>query len=160
MTIHNVAVALPLEESLLKPLHAWGKRFDWSHITAVHFIHMIKKSITPLDFGLVEMPDEDTYLEMLPTLDKFLKDESKKILPFGYKGDVYFHISKEFAPEEEIVKQLKILGSDLIVVSTAGKHGFEGLFHSSFSEHLLRFAPCDVFVVRPESISPQASASL
>lgn len=150
MLQQNVVVALPLEEDLLHPLYAWGKRFDWSHVKGVHFLHIVKKTITPLEFGLVEMPDEKTYHEMAPTMEKFLRDEARKILPSTFKGEAYFHLARDFNPEEGTVSFLKQIHATVIVVSTAGKHGFEGLFHSSFTDHMVKFAPCDVFVVRPD----------
>ncbi len=146
----NLMVALPLEDDLLTPLYAWGKRFDWSHVTDVHFIHVVKKNITPLEFGLMEMPDENTFKEMAPTLTKFMKDEAHKIIPRDFHGKAHFHLASDFNPAEEITRQIKSLKNNLIVVSTRGKHGFEGLFTSSFTDHMVKFAPCDVFVVRPE----------
>lgn len=150
MSHQKIAIALPLEENLLIPLHGWGKRFDWTHIQQVHLVHVVKKTITPLEFGLVEMPDEKTYNEMLPTLKKFLQDEAQKIIPANFKGEVLFHISREYSPEDEFISVMTKTGVSLIVVSTHGKHGFQGLFHSSFTDHMVKFAPCDVYVVRPE----------
>lgn len=149
MPYQKIAIALPLEEKLLHPLHAWGKRFDWSHVSEIHFIHVVKKNITPLEFGLVEMPDEKTYQEMIPTLEKYLREESNKIVPQDFRGEIFFHVTRDFNPEEEIIGVLKKLKINLVVVSTRGKHGFDGLFHSSFTDQMVRFAPCDVFVVRP-----------
>jgi len=148
---HEIVIALPLEEELLKPLYEWGKRFDWSHVTDAHFVHVIKKTITPLEYGLIEIPDESTLKEMTPTLNKFLEDEAKKILPTDYSGRTYFHLEADFSPDEEMTTLLKKIHADLIVVSTRGKHGIEGLFHSSFTDHMTRSAPCDVFVVRPSA---------
>jgi nucleotide-binding universal stress UspA family protein len=150
MSHQKIAIALPVEEKLLNPLHTWGQRFDWSHIKEVHMIHVVKKNITPLEFGLVEMPDENTYREMIPTLEKYLREEAQKIIPSDYRGEVYFHLNRDFSPEEEMIATLKKLGTTLVVVSTRGKHGFEGLFHSSFTDQMVKFAPCDVYVVRPE----------
>jgi nucleotide-binding universal stress UspA family protein len=149
MSRQNVMIALPMEENLLHPLYAWGKRFDWSHVGAVHIIHVVKKNITPFEYGLVEMPDEKTFEAMTSTLNRFLRDEAQKIIPESYLGDVKFHLSTDFNPEEEVVAQLKRVKSSVLVVSTAGKHGFEGLFHNSFTDHMIKFAPCDVYVVRP-----------
>jgi nucleotide-binding universal stress UspA family protein len=149
MRPQRIVIALPLEDSLLGPLHEWGKKFDFTHVESIHFVHVVKKNITPLEFGLVESPDEVTYYDMVPTLDKFLHDEAKKILPTDYKGDVEFLVTKDFNPEEEIVDILKNVNATLVVVATRGKHGFEGLFHSSFTDYMVKFAPCDVFVVRP-----------
>ncbi len=145
----NIIIALPLEEKLLTPLHAWGKRFDWSHVTGVHFTHVVKKNVTPLEFGLMEMPDAATFNSMSPTLERFLREEAQKILPASFKQEVYFNLSCDFNPEEEVLSLIKKTGADLLVVTTLGRHGFPGIFHSSFTEHMIRYAPCDVYVVRP-----------
>lgn len=149
MRPQRIVIALPLEENLLEPLHDWGKKFDFSHVESIHFLHVVKKNITPLEFGLIESPDDATYRDMVPTLDRFLHDEAKKIIPSDFKGEIHFEVAKGFHPEEDIVNTLKRINATLIVVATRGKHGFEGLFHSSFTDYMVKFAPCDVFVVRP-----------
>jgi nucleotide-binding universal stress UspA family protein len=149
MYLRKIMLALPLEERLLTPLYSWGKRFDWTHVEEVDLLHVVKKHITPLEFGLVEMPDEKLFREMLPTLERFLLDEAKKILPSDFKGKISCVITRDFSPEEETIDTLRHRQPSLIVVATQGKHGFEGLFHSSFTDHMVRFAPCDVYVVRP-----------
>jgi nucleotide-binding universal stress UspA family protein len=150
MSHKKIAIALPMEEKLLNPLHQWGSRFDWSHIREVHIIHVVKKNVTPLEFGLIEMPDETTYQAMIPALEMHLRDEAQKIIPKEYRGEVYFHLNRDFSPEEEMIDILKKTNVSLVVVSTRGKHGFSGLFHSSFTDQMVKFAPCDVYVVRPE----------
>ena len=150
MSHKKIAIALPMEEKLLNPLHQWGSRFDWSHVREVHIIHVVKKNVTPLEFGLIEMPDETTYQAMIPALEMHLRDEAQKIIPKEYRGEVYFHLNRDFSPEEEMIDILKKTNVSLVVVSTRGKHGFSGLFHSSFTDQMVKFAPCDVYVVRPE----------
>lgn len=150
MKIDNLMIALPVEEELLSPLHHWGQKFDWSSVSIVHFTHIVKKTITPLEFGLVEMPDQKAFKEMTPTLERFLRDEAQKIVPPFFRGEIVFHLEIDFHPEDHIISLIKKFNSSLVVVSTRGKHGFEGLFHSSFTEHLIKFSPCDVYVVRPE----------
>lgn len=151
MRPQRIVIAVPIEEHLLEPLYEWGRKFDFSHVESVHFVHVVKKNITPLEFGLVESPDEATYKDMVPTIEKFLKDESQKILPENFQGQVSFRVTKDFHPEEEVIDILKELKATLIVVATRGKHGLDGLFHSSFTDYMVKFAPCDVFVVRPPS---------
>ena len=153
MTHVNIAIALPIEEKLLHPLYEWGERFDWSHVNEVHMVHVVKKNITPLEFGLVEMPDERTYQDMVPTLQTYLREEAVKIIPASFKGKVFYHLTRDFSPEEEMIDTLKKLDVSLVVVSTRGKHGFDGLFHSSFTDQMVKFAPCDVYVVRPEAVA-------
>lgn len=149
MIMTDIAIALPLEEKLIAPLRQWGKKVDWLVVKHVHVIHVVKKSIAPYEFGLMEIPDAKTYEDMTPTLHEFLRAESRKIIAPEFKGEVSFHLSIDFHPEEEMVRMLKHLMPNLVVTATQGRHGFDGLFHGSFSEHLVRFAPCDVYVVRP-----------
>jgi nucleotide-binding universal stress UspA family protein len=150
MRPQRIVVALPLEDTLLDPLHTWGRKYDFSHVESLTFVHIVKKNITPLEFGLIESPDDETYQDMVPTLSNFLKDEARKILPKDFKGEVRFEVTKDFHPEQELVEILKRLKATLVVVATRGKHGFEGFFHSSFTDYMVKFSPCDVFVVRPE----------
>lgn len=151
MKLQKIALAVSLEQEDLNPLYSWGKRFDWSHVNEVHLVHLVKKNITPMEFGLVEMPDEKTFQEMKPSLQNFLMSEAKKIIPSDFKGELKYHVSLEYNAEEGIVEFLRKMGVSLVVVATKGKHGFAGLFHNSLTDHLVKFAPCDVFVVRPES---------
>jgi nucleotide-binding universal stress UspA family protein len=149
MLLSDIAIALPLEDSLLKPLQLWGKKIDWHLVKHVHVIHVVKKSITPFEFGLVEIPDAKAFEDMTPTLYEFLRTETKKILSPEFKGEVSYHLAIDLHPEDEMVRMLKHLAPNMVVVSTQGRHGLEGFFHGSFSEQMVRFAPCDVYVVRP-----------
>jgi nucleotide-binding universal stress UspA family protein len=150
MAEKNLIIALSLEEGLLSPLYQWGERFNWSDISNVHFVHIVKKNITPLEFGLMELPSDDTFSSMKPTLKVFLEEEASKIVPKTFKGKITTHLALDFNPPEVVVNLIKELNASLLVLSTRGKHGFEGLFHSSFTDHMVRFAPCDVYVVRPK----------
>jgi nucleotide-binding universal stress UspA family protein len=149
MSVNKIAIAIPIEEKLLHPLHGWGARFDWSHIQEVHFIHIVKKIMSPLEFGLVEVPDEKSFKDMLPSLNRFLRQEAVKIIPSSFRGKVFFHLTLDFSPEEEVISLLNKLKLSLVVVSTQGRHGLASLLHSSFTDKMVKFAPCDVFVVRP-----------
>jgi nucleotide-binding universal stress UspA family protein len=144
-----IAMAIPLEEELLEPFYTWKEKYHFQEGEYLHVIHVVKKNITPLEFGLMESPDESTFKEMAPTLKKFLQDEVKKIIPNDFSGEITYKLSCGFHPEQDVVHYLRKIAADLIVVSTRGKHGFQGLFHSSFTEYMVKFAPCDVYVVRP-----------
>lgn len=146
---HKIVIALPLEEKLLTPIREWGSKFNFDHIDHVHFVHVIKINITPLEFGLVESPDDLTYKEMKPTISKFLEDESRKILPANFEGKISFEVEKDSDPEEESVEILKREHPDFIVVSSHARHGIDSFLHSSFTDYMIKHAPCDVFVVRP-----------
>jgi nucleotide-binding universal stress UspA family protein len=149
MSIEKIAVALSLEEKLLEPLYKWGTRFEWSNIKEVNFFHIIKKNVTPLEFGLVELPDEKTIQSMKPTLDQFIREEAKKIIPQAYQPEIKIHIWGDFHPKERAIEFLQNSKVNLVVCSTRGLHGARAIFQSSFADHLIKFAPCDVLVVRP-----------
>ncbi len=149
MLPQRIVIAVPLEESLLGPLYEWGRKFDFAHVDSVHLLHVVKKNLTTLEFGLIESPDDFTYNEMVPPLEKFLRTEGQKIIPAEYGGAISYEVTKDFNPEEEVVDTLRRMRATLIVVATRGKHGFESFFHSSFTDYMVKYAPCDVFVVRP-----------
>ncbi len=148
----KLIIAMSLEDQLISPLYSWGKKFNWNSYNEVHFIHVVKKNLAPLEFGIMELPSEETYQAMIPTLNKFLEDESKKIIPESFKGKIFYHTKLDFNPAEAVTLLCKEFQVDLVVLSTRGKHGFEGIFHSSFTDHLVRFANSDVYVVRPKMI--------
>lgn len=150
MSHSRIAIALPLDDKNLEPLHALESRFDWSHVDEVHFIHIVKRNVAPFEYGMMEIPDEEGFNEMKPTLEEHLKREAHKILPPDFKGRISYHLKRDFNPEEEMVDLLKELDITLVIVATAGRHGWQSLFHESFSKHMLNSAPCDVYIARPE----------
>jgi nucleotide-binding universal stress UspA family protein len=158
MTKQTIVIAVPLEDELLTPLYRWGSKFDFGQIKHIHLIHVVKKNISPLEFGLVESPDELTYQDMLPTLYRFLKDEATKIVPQNFLGKTTFEVTKNFEPLSEVINSLNDLKADLIVVSMHDRHGLAGLFHLSFTESLIKKSPCDVLVLRPH-IEEESRAS-
>ena len=149
MQAQTLLIAIPLEENLLKPLYQWGKKFNFTNVENIHLIYVVKKNITPLEFGLMESPDEKTFQDMIPPLERFLQEEAKKIIPTEFNGKTILEVTSDFHPEELVVDYIKKNNVNLIVVSTRGKHGIDGLFHSSFTDYMVKFSPCDIFVVRP-----------
>ncbi len=151
----KILIALSIDDKLTDALHHWGERFDWSNIKEVHFLHIVKKNITPLEFGLMETPDTETFQDMKPTLEKYLQDESLKIIPSDITPTIYFHVSRDFYPDEEAVHLLKNIAADLVVVAPSPTHS---IFHRSFTSHLIKSSPCDVYVVRPDEEADSLAA--
>lgn len=50
--------------------------------------------------------------------------------------------------KEKVIEYLKEVKADLVITATRGKHGIEGLFSSSFTDHLVKHAPCNVLTLR------------
>lgn len=144
----HIMIAIPTEDDLLAPFYEWCKRFDWNNVGQVDLVHIVKINITPLEFGLVEVPTTNAFLEMLPTLENFLKDEGKKIVPAHLLDRTSYLIESHYYPEDRIIELSKQRGTDMVIVSTIERHGLDGFFHHSFSEHLIKNAQCDIFVVK------------
>jgi nucleotide-binding universal stress UspA family protein len=148
MKTQKILIALSAEEKLLPALYKWGRKFDWDHVGEIHFLHIVKKNVSPLEFGLIEAPDEDVFEDLKPGLENYLREEAKKIIPQNITPKIFFHVSINFYPDEEAVELLRKINADLVVVAIHQKHSF---FERSFSTHLIRTSPCDVYVVRPEN---------
>ena len=52
------------------------------------------------------------------------------------------------APAKEIIEGARLLGADLLAITTKGRAGIGRLLKGSVSEYLLRHAPCPVLTVR------------
>lgn len=147
----KIAIALPLDEVHISSLQDWSSRFDWSHVEEVHLIHVVRKNLTALEFGVMEVPDERTYQEMRPSLELNLRNEAQRIIPQDFSGTIHLHLTTDFNPELEVISTLKKLSVSLVVVASRGHHGWNTLFHSSFTKQILKGAPCDVYVVHPQA---------
>lgn len=150
MAIKKIVVALLDDDKTLPTMHDWGHRFEWEHVEEVHFLHIVKKIITTLEFGIVEMPDEQTYQQMRPTYERFLKNEAEKILPANFTGKVFYHVKKEFDPKEETETFLETINADLLVVCPQHRSALEAFFHRSFTDFMVNHSPCDIYIAKPD----------
>lgn len=74
-------------------------------------------------------------------LTKLATDE----VPDGLSSDILVVVG---SPAREIIETAKSLPADHIVISTHGRTGLKHVFLGSVAEHVVRRAPCPVFVVR------------
>lgn len=144
----NIMIALPTEQELIDPFYDWAKRFDWEQVSHIDLVHIVKINISPLEFGLVEIPTHEAFLDMMPTLEDFLKSEARKIVPAHLLDKVSYLLESHYYPEDRIIELSKERGAGLVVVSTIQRQGLNSFFHHSFSEYLIKNGQCDVFVVK------------
>jgi len=116
----------------------------------VHFVHVFRVNYYFNEFSLYSYPMEDQFDEIEKSVVKSLTDLSGKIFsgdvkPKEVKTTCLFHQDTK----EKVVEFLKSDDFDLVITATRGKHGIDGLFSSSFTDHLNKFSPCDVYVLRP-----------
>jgi universal stress protein A len=79
-----------------------------------------------------------------------LKDELPRVIPHEVKEtlDVEEILEEGHPVHHTIVEKAKELGVDLIVLATRGRTGLAHVLLGSVAEHVIRHAPCPVFVVR------------
>lgn len=148
----NIVIAVSLNENsqnTLKTLKG-NKIFQDARVHLVHtvtiytYLNEISLNTYPADkdYPTIEKL-VNGYLQQLET--EIFSDEDAK--PASIENHCRFHTN----PKHDMIELLKEEKADLVVVATRGKHGVEGLFSSSFTEYLSKFAPCDILVLRNRS---------
>lgn len=93
-----------------------------------------------------------TRLKILSTPEHRLQELADLLEKEGY---VAWPVVSEGKPEEEILAQIQQLGTDLVVLPTHARSGFEGLLAGSVAEGVLRRSP--VAVVLQKSLTARKS---
>ncbi|GAB4412848.1 MAG: hypothetical protein OHK0056_18230 [Bacteriovoracaceae bacterium] len=115
----------------------------------IHLVHCFEIQVYTSDFSPFIYPTEDKYHEIESACLKILDNLASEICTADQMKNVEKHVYFTQSPKQKIRDYLKEKKADLVVVATRGKHGIEGLFSSSFAEHLVKYAPCDVHILRP-----------
>lgn len=148
MENRQIVVCVSLHDEsidLLKSL----KNFDWKESDTVHFVHCFKKELFTNDFTPYTYPSEEDYDEINQSIKEILTNLGKEVIGnFPVKQKIYQSFVS-YSPKDRITDYLKESKATLAIVATRGKHGIEGLFSSSFAEHLIRFSPSDLYILRP-----------
>ena len=111
----------------------------------VHLVHCFEVQMYNSDFSPFIYPTEEQYPEIEKAGLEILKSLSENIKASNPELKVFFSQS----PHQKMIEYLQEIKADLAVVATRGKHGIEGLFSSSFADHLIKYSPCDIYVIRP-----------
>ena len=117
------------------------------HNCKLIFLHVITEDIyrKPMFFL-----DEDKIDELKEKIREHARESIKNIVD-EYAGDISEQCSviiREGKPYTEILKEEKESGADLIVISTRGISGLQGVLYGSVTEKVVRHASCSVLVVR------------
>lgn len=111
------------------------------------FLHVITEDLyrKPMFFL-----DEDKIDDLKKKIREHAEEEIEKIVD-EYAGDIKDQctvIVREGKPYTEILKEEKESGVDLIVISTRGVSGLQGVLYGSVTEKVVRHATCSVLVAR------------
>jgi len=116
----------------------------------IHIIHCFEIQIYTSDFSPFIYPTEDKYPEIESATLKILDGLASSICTPEQLKNTEKHVYFTQSPKQRVHEYLDEKKADLVIVATRGKHGIAGLFSSSFAEHLVKYSPCDVHILRPQ----------
>jgi len=114
----------------------------------IHLVHVFKKNLYFNELTPYNFPDESNFETIESTVQEILANFSKNIIPQSSLSKVTCHCLLNTDPKQRLVTFLTDIKADLVISSIRQNHGIEGVFTSSFTEYLCKFAPCDVYVVK------------
>jgi nucleotide-binding universal stress UspA family protein len=129
-----------------------GKALKYAHALAegfggiIHLVHIVEPVPVLVGIGAAPVPvpvdDPKTVAELERHLVKLAKE-----LPSTFAGRT---IVRPGWAVDEVTAVAKELGVDLLVLATHGHSGIGRILFGSTAEGIVRKAPCDVLVVRPD----------
>lgn len=146
----NVVICASLNDESLNSLKSL-KNSPLLEGAKVHLVHCFEVHVYTSDFSPYVYPTEDKYPELEEASNKVLAGLANELLPVEKRDQIETHVFFSQSPKQKMREYLEESSADMVVVATRGKHGIEGLFSSSFAEHLVKYSPCDVHILRPKS---------
>lgn len=141
----KVVIAMPLDEELQARILEDIQKIDWLNDQCeIDFVHIFKQESYPYMMPPTIYPNKEQKVEITKTITEIFKGLTKD-LNFKIKR---FHVDYNEVPKEGLVDYLKENNTDVVISMTREKHGFKDYFSSTFTEHLIKHAPCNVLVLR------------
>lgn len=114
----------------------------------IHIVHCFEVQIYTSDLvAPYVFPTKEKFPEIEEASLKILKGLQERLGLSDQQVELKCFFNE--SPKKAMIDYLSKVNADLCVVATRGKHGIKGLFSSSFAEHLLKYSPCDIHVLRP-----------
>lgn len=147
----NIVLFASLTDDSLSLLKKIKETSLFREACCVHLVHCFEIQTYTAEFSAYTYPAREQYPEfeegaknVLKVLQSNLEGAFENL---SFKTTILF----DSDPKHRMTEYLKEEKADLAVVATRGKHGIEGLFSSSFADHLTRYSSCDVYVLRPKA---------
>lgn len=140
----KVVICMPLDEKLQKDIFEGIKKLSWLNESEVDFVQIFKQESFPYLMPPTVFPDQDQKGEIQKTIVEIFEGLTKDL---NYKNKNY-HVAFDESPKDGMVAYLKENNADLVITYTREKHGITGYFASSFTEFLVKHAPCSVLTLR------------
>lgn len=145
----TVVVAVDFNKDCLNTLKTLHKMPQILGDAEIHFVHVFEIIIYSFDLTsrAWPLPEEQSKIEA-EVVDRLSK-LAQEILPKGHTNKVVVKCLFDVSAKERFCEYTKEAHAGMAVVATRGKHGIQGLFDSSFAQHLCKYSPASIFVLRP-----------
>jgi nucleotide-binding universal stress UspA family protein len=114
----------------------------------IHFIHGFQVQVYADSFYFCTYPQESEYTKIESSVVDVLKTIEKEIGENLQNKKVINKCLISRDPRESVIEYVNEQKIDRMYIATRGKHGIAGVFSSSFAEHMVRHAPCELIIVR------------
>lgn len=111
----------------------------------ITFLHVIQVNYAYGEFGAIDFTALER--EMRASAQKELQHLLTTAREAGLNAEI---LVREGSPAKVIAEVASELSSDLILISTHGYTGLKHVLMGSIAEHVVRYAPCPVLVVRQQ----------
>ncbi len=138
----NIIVCMPMDEKAQTHIIKKLKKIVWLKDCNLEFVHVFKEESYPYIAPPTIYPNQEQKLEIRKTIKEIFDGLTKDFT--HAKSECLFHSN----PKEGMVDFLKKNKTELVISYTKEKQGFRDYFHSSFTEHLIKHAPCEVLTIR------------
>lgn len=135
---------MPMDEKVQNAIIKKLKRIDWLKDARVTLVHIFKEENYPYMVPPTIYPTKEQKVDIEKTIKEIFDNLEKDVPAKEKTSDCVFHPN----PKEGMVDYIKNRKPDLAITYTKEKHGLRDYFHSSFTEYLVKHAPCDVMAVR------------
>jgi universal stress protein A len=157
--IQQILVPVDFSANARKSI-AYASAFAKQFGAKVTYLHVIQVNYAYGEFGAVDFTALER--EMRASADKELANLAAAARSAGLEAET---IVREGSPAKVIADVAREMRADLVVISTHGYTGLKHVLMGSIAEHVVRYAPCPVLVVRdqqhdfvPEKTAPPPTA--
>lgn len=142
--VKHILVPVDFSEYAQQAL-AYAKQIAAAYQARLQLLHVVEKAIHPAFY----MGTGPSVLVYQPELKDRAKEEMRKLLreTKGPEVAADLHVFEGYAARD-LISFAETYASDLIVIATHGRTGFEHMLMGSVTEKVVRRAPCPVFTVR------------
>ena len=140
----NIVVCMPMDKKAQDAIVKRLARLDWIKGASLTLVNVFKEESYPYMVPPTIYPTQEQKTEIRKTVIEIFDNLEKEIPALEKRSECVFHPN----PKEGMVEYVKKHKPDIVITYTKEKHGLRDYFHSSFTEYLVKHAPCDVMAIR------------